>query len=400
MNIAKFAVTRPVAVTMQIAALVLLGAICFTRLPVDLLPKVTLPTLNVSTNWANVSPEVMEARVTRPIEQAVSSVPGLVQVSSNTSNGSSSVRIQFTWGTDIGQAAIDVMQRLERVKRGFPNDATLQDPTVSKFDPNQLPILTIGITGEKDLVKLRTELDNQISPILESADGVAAINIGGGQSRAIIVNVDPIRLRAHQLALSDVIRRLMQENINTPAGIARQSETEYTIRSMGWITSLDDLRNLPLAAPKGQIVTLNDVAEVVDAYQEVRVFTRLGGKPAISISVTKQSDANTITTTKAVMERMQRVQQMFPNIKYKVISDQSKFVQNSVDDLALNAIIGGVLAVLILLFFLTKYSQHPGGRVVDPYLYHLVFRFALPMRFHPEYHVLERIGIGNGVNCR
>ncbi|HAH86284.1 MAG TPA: acriflavin resistance protein, partial [Armatimonadetes bacterium] len=140
MNIAKYAVTRPVAVTMQIAALVLLGAICLTRLPVDLLPEVTIPTVNVSTQWPNVAPEEIEAQVTRPIEQALSSVPGLYQVSSTTSTGSSNVRVQFTWGTDIGQAAIDVMQRLERAKRRFPSDPTLQSPTVTKFDPNQSPV--------------------------------------------------------------------------------------------------------------------------------------------------------------------------------------------------------------------------------------------------------------------
>lgn len=359
MNIAKFAVSRPVAVTMQITALVLLGAICLTKLPVDLLPKVTLPTINVSTTWPNVAPEEIESQVTRPIEQAMSSVPGLYQVSSTSSAGSSSVRVQFNWGTDIGQAAIDVMQRLERAKRAFPDDSSLQDPTVMKFDPNQMPILAYGIYGERDLVKLRTLLDNQIVPMLESASGVASVNVQGGQSRAIILNVDPVKLRAHGLALSDIMRRLLQENINVPAGIARQSDREYTIRSLGWITSLDELRALPLTAPNGQIVPLSAVADVVDKYQEVRSRTRISvpeekiaGMPAISLSVTKQSDANTITTARAVEERMRRVREMYPQVRYQMIYDQSRFVQHAVDDLKMNALIGGVLAVLILLFFL------------------------------------------------
>ncbi|HEX2950693.1 MAG TPA: efflux RND transporter permease subunit, partial [Armatimonadota bacterium] len=352
MNIAKYAVTRPVAVTMQVAALVLLGAICLLRLPVDLLPKVTLPTINVSTSWPNVAPEEIEAQVTRPIEQAMSSVPNLYQVSSTTSAGSSSVRVQFEWGTDIGQAAIDVMQRLERAKRSFPDDDTLQDPTVSKFDPNQMPILVLGIYGERDLVKLRTLLDNQISPIVESADGVASATVSGGLSRTIMVNVDPVRMRAHNISLAQIMRRLVSENINLPAGLAKQSDTEYTIRSLGWITSLDELKQIPITAPNGQIVALSDVADVQDSHKENRVFTRLNGEPAVGLMITKQSDANTITTVKSVMERLQRVQKLYPNIKYRIAYDQSTYVQNSVDDLLLNALIGGVLAVLILLFFL------------------------------------------------
>ncbi|MEI6520850.1 MAG: efflux RND transporter permease subunit, partial [bacterium] len=293
MNIAKYAVSRPVAVTMQIAALVLLGAISLTRLPVDLLPKVTIPTVNVSTQWPNVAPEEIEAQITRPVEQALSSVPGLYTITSTTSAGSSNVRVQFIWGTDIGQASIDVMQRIERAKRSFPNDDTLQTPTVSKFDPNQISILNIGVTGEDDPVKLRTLMDNQVSPIIESADGVAAATINGGIARAIIVNVDPLKLRAHNIVLANVMNRLLQENINAPAGIARQSDTEYTIRSQGWLTSIEDIKNISLSSTNGNIVTIGDVANVNDSYQERRVYTRLNGKPAVNISITKQSDANT-----------------------------------------------------------------------------------------------------------
>jgi len=352
MNIAKYAVTRPVAVTMQIAALVLLGAICLTRLPVDLLPKVSMPTLGVSTSWPNVAPEEIESQITRPVEQTLSSVPGVIQVESTSSTGSSNVRVQFTWGTDIGQAAIDVMQRLERVKRRFPDDSTIQDPTVNKFDPNSMPVLTLSFSGLKDPVQLRSVLDNDVSPIVESSNGVASVSVSGGRQRTIIVNVDPIRLRAHHLALSDIMRRLVQENVNSPGGIAKLSETEYTVRTLGWLTTLDEIRNIPLVSPNGQTVTINDVADVRDAYSEVRSFSRLNGDPSASMSFTKQSDANTINTVKAVMERMKLVQRMYPNLKYVVASDQSTYIQNSVNDLLLNALIGASLAILILLFFL------------------------------------------------
>jgi HAE1 family hydrophobic/amphiphilic exporter-1 len=352
MGIARFAVTRPVTVIMRIAALVLLGAICLIRLPVDLLPKVSVPTVSVSTSWPNVAPEAIEAQITRPIEEAVSAATNVYQVSSSTTQGSSSVRVQFEWGTDIGQAAVDVLQLVERASRRFPTDPTLGTPIVSKFDPNQLPILTFGVSGEPDPVKLRTILDNEVSPILESASGVASVVASGGQQRAIIVDVDPIRLRAHHLSLDGVIRRIAQENINLPAGIAKQSETEYTIRSLGWYLSPEEIAATPVGLFNGQPVALRSVASVRDSHAEARVFTRLNGESSASMSVSKQSGANTVGTARAVLGKLELAKKQYPDLKYEVAYDQSAFINNSMRDLKRNALLGGVLAVLILLFFL------------------------------------------------
>lgn len=352
MNFARFAVTRPVAVTMRIAALVLLGAICVTRLPIDLLPKVSLPTVAVVTNWPNVAPEEIETQVTRPIEEAVSSVPGLYQVSSSTTEGSSVVRVQFQWGYDIGQGAVDVLQLVERARQNFPTDPTLQTPIVFKYDPSQLPILIFGVSGEADPIKLRTLMDNEVSPIIESADGVASAVVTGGQQRAIMVDVDPDRLRAYHLSLQDVTRRIAQENLNLPAGIAKQGNTEYTIRSLGWFTSPQEIARIPVGAYNGQLVSLGMVAQVRDSHPETRLYTRLNGKPAVGLIVVKQSEANTVSTAQAVMEKIRYVQRLYPNLKFNLAYDQAQFIQASINDVETSALIGGVLAVLILLFFL------------------------------------------------
>jgi len=337
---------------MRIAALVLLGIVCLGRLPVDLLPKVTLPTIAVTTQWPNVAPEEIEAQVTRPIEQAVSGAPNLYHVTSSSVEGTSTVRIQFQWGTDIGQAAVDVLQLVERAKRRFPTDPTLQNPLVFKFDPSQMPILTFGVSGEKDPVKLRTLLDNQISPMIESCDGVASATANGGQQRAIIIDVDPVRLRAHHLSLDNVILRIAQENINLPAGIAKESNTEYTIRSLGWFTSTEQIAQTPVGVFDGQPVALGDVAQIRDLYSEPRIFARLNGEDAASLTITKQSDANTISTAHAVFEMLKRVKKLYPNLKFGLAYDQSSFIQDSVNNVRDSALIGGILAVLILLFFL------------------------------------------------
>lgn len=352
MSLARFSVTRPVAVTMRIAALVLLGAICLLRLPVDLLPKVSLPTVAVNVTWPNVAPEEIEAQITRPVEQAVSSAPNLYEVGSTTSQGSCTVRVQFRWGTDIGQAAVDVLQLVQRASQNFPNDPTLESPVVYKWDPSTLPILIYGVSGINDPIKLRTLLDNQVSPIIESATGVASAEITGGQERAIVVDVDPERLRAYHLSLPDVTRRIAQENLNVPAGIAKQGNTEYTIRSLGWFSSMGELKNIPVGAFNGSVIPLSAVANVRDQSSETRLYTRLNARPAVGLIITKQSEANTVETAHSVQDKIRQVQKLYPQLKFGMAYNQSQFIENSVHEVTEAAIIGGVLAILILLFFL------------------------------------------------
>lgn len=352
MNLARVAVSRPVAVTMLVSAPVLLGAICLTRLPVDLLPKVSLPTISVQTSWPNVAPQEIETQITRPVEEAVSSAPNIYQVSSSTTEGSSSVRVQFRWGTDMGQAAVDVLQLVERAKQRFPNDPTLQNPIIRKFDPNQFPILVYGVTGESDPVRLRTVLQNQIVPLVESADGVASATVNGGQERAIIVDADPVRLAAHGVTLNQVIRRIAQENLNLPAGIARQGDTEYVIRSLGWLTSPGKLAKLPVATVNGRIVTLGEVADIRDSHDETRIYTRFNGENSVALVISKQSEANTITTGRAVQEKIRKIEELYPQLKFGLAYNQAAYIERSINDVKLSAAIGGALAILILLFFL------------------------------------------------
>ena len=352
MSIARFSVTRPVAVTMRIASMTLLGFVCVLRLPIDLLPKVTIPTISVSTTWPNVAPEEMETQITRKVEQAVSSAPNVNIVTSSTTTGQSSVRIQFNWGTDVGQAAVDVLQLVQRAKQQFPNDPKLQSPIVFKFDPSSLPIRIYGVSGSMDSVKLRTILDNEVTPLIESADGVAAAVATGGQQRAIMVDVDPHRLQAYHLSMDDVSQRLQDENINIPGGIAKQGNTELVIRSVGDFVNPQDAMRVPLTSVNGQVVTLADVAVVRDAFPEVRIYTRLNGQPAAGVIITKQSASNTVEVAKNIDEKLKQINQEYPQIKFGLAYDQAGFIENSISDLKVSAMIGGMLAITILMLFL------------------------------------------------
>ena len=298
------------------------------------------------------APEEIESQVTRPIEEAESAAPNVATVQSTSSTGVSTVRVQFAWGTDVGQGAIDVLQLVEKARQNFPTDPTLQDPIVYKYDPSQLPILIYAVSGESNSVKLRTELDNEISPIVESASGVASAVVTGGNDRAILVNADPNKLLAYHVSMDQISTRIAQENQNVPAGIGLQSRTEYTIRSLGWFKNPQEIAKVPLTLANGRVVTIGDVATIVDADQEPRLFTRLNGSPAAGMIIAKQSNSNTIDTAKAVEAKIKDIEKRYPNLHFELAYDQSQYISNSIDDLKLNAALGGVLAVLILLFFL------------------------------------------------
>ncbi len=314
----------------------------------------SLPTVAVITTWPNVAPEEIEAQVTRPIEQAVSSAPNLYQVSSSTTEGSSSVRIQFQWGTDIGQAAVDVLQLVERATQSFPSDPTLQTPLVFKFDPTQLPILIFGVSGESDPVKLRTLLDNQISPMIESANGVASAI---GHRRAAARHHRRCRPGSPARARPLARRRDAAHRAGEPQPARRASPSRGTpsTPSAAWAGSPAPRRSrsIPLGSFNGQIVSL------WATWPRCATRTRRRGStpastasPSAGIIVSKQSGANTVDTAKPVFEKLERVKQLYPNLKFGVAYDQSQFISDSVNDVKVSALIGGVLAILILLFFL------------------------------------------------
>jgi HAE1 family hydrophobic/amphiphilic exporter-1 len=216
MNLSEFSIKRPIFVSMLILVVLVLGFIALSRLPVDLMPDITYPTLNVSTSYPNTAPEEMEQIITRPIEEALSSVPGVEEIFSVSSQGGSTVRVMFEWGTNIDEAANEIRERIDRIVGRFPEE--VQRPTLRKFDPAQSPILTIGILTELDPLQVRRIIDEQVSYRLERVPGVASIDVWGGLEREIQVNLSPDKVKALGLPLDLIIAKIRQENIDIPAG--------------------------------------------------------------------------------------------------------------------------------------------------------------------------------------
>lgn len=358
MDIAKFSVDRPVATWMRILIFVLLGAIAFVRLPIELLPDVAPPSMFVSTSWSGVAPEDLENQITLAVEDAVATVPGVVNLSSQTSEGQSRVTVEFNPGYDLGQAALDILQQVQRAQRSFPtDDASLQAPTVQKFDPNSMPVLVLGVSGISDPVRLRSVLYDEIKPILESAEGVGAANVNGGQERAIMVEFDTRSLLAHSISSEDIVSALRAENRNVPGGTVFEGNRQLLVRSYGWVQSVEELGQIPVGSPSGNVVPLASVARLSDSHRDVATLQRLNGQPAASVEIQKQSGANTVGTVEQVLEKLESVKDSYPELEFVEVYNQAEYVQKAVHSLQEAAVLGGTLAMLVVFFFLRNFRS-------------------------------------------
>jgi HAE1 family hydrophobic/amphiphilic exporter-1 len=350
MSIPRLAIERPVTMFMISAVITLLGLISLTRLPVDLMPEFEQPTLNVRTSYPGVGPLEIEELITRPLEQAVSAVPGIVRVTSSSSEGNSQVQLNFEWGQDLSEAADEVRTRVDRMRGRLPEDA--DPPTIFKFDSNQLPVAQIGIEGDYDPVTLREIAQNEIAPRFERVDGVAAVTVNGGVRRQIHVELSKEKITALNLSVNQVVSTLRNENQNTPLGEIYQGDATFLVRSQGQFQSLEDIRNIVVMTRDNVPVYMRDIAEVKDTTEQRRSFMLINGKPGVQIQVQKQSGKNTVAVAASVRREVERVNREVPGIKMTVTQDNSVFIQRAITNVQEHALVGGILVILIIFAFL------------------------------------------------
>ena len=350
MNPARFTVPRPIFTAMVTAIVVTLGLMSLLRLPIDLLPDLTFPTLSVVTSYENAGPEEMEQLITRPVEEAVSAVPGVEEVTSTSSEGSSSVRVSFSWGTDLDTAANDVRDRLERILDGLPEDA--ERPQIRRFDSSDIPVMLVGVAAELDPIELRQIIDDLIRPRMERVPGVAAVDVWGGLEREIRVAVDPDRLRALELGLETLRQGLRDANVTVPAGQITRGYMDLRLKTPGEFEDLEQIRDLVITHRDGVPVRLRQVAEVHDTHQRITRLIRINGTPGVRLAVRKQSDANTVEVARAMRTTVDRLNRDFPQLAIDVAIDSSRFIERSIANVSRSILYGGSLAVLVLLFFL------------------------------------------------
>jgi HAE1 family hydrophobic/amphiphilic exporter-1 len=357
-NIVEMATRRRVTVGMVTLTFVLFGLIALSGLKVNLLPDLTYPTLTVRTEYEGAAPMEIENLVSQPVEEAIGVVKNLRKIHSVSRTGQSDVVLEFAWGTNMDQAGLDVRDKLDILQ--LPLDA--KKPVLLRFNPSTDPImrLSLSIAGEGKeaaneaaLKQLRRFADDELKKRLEPTPGVAAIKVGGGLEDQIDVDIDQQRLQQVNLNVADVTKRLADENVNVSGGRIENGSQRYLVRTVNQFGSLEEMSNLLIKVDSGVPVRLKDVAEVRQGYKEREGIVRVGGHEAIELAVYKEGDANTVSVARAVKKQLERLKTILPtNAKLDTIDDQSIFIQSSLDDVRNDAIIGGVLAVLIIFFFL------------------------------------------------
>ena len=350
MSLSALSIRRPVFVLMVIMALLVLGFISYGRMPVELMPNVQFPFVTVITAYPGAGPEEVETLVTKPLEEQLSSLTNVRRVFSTSQEGASIVGIEYNLGTGLDAATADVRQRVDLVKGGLPRDA--EDPTVQKFDFASQPIMFLGMGGRLSGYELRELAETVIKPRLERVDGVAAVNVSGGRTREIRVEVDQDRLRALGLSVLQVEDMLRRENLNIPSGRIRQGEEEYLVRVLGQFTSVDEVADLRIPRFDAPPVRLADIARIYDTLKEPDRLTRLNGRDSVGLTIQKQADANTVAVADGVRAAIADLTALPEGVTLEVAVDTSLFIRDSVADVQGNLILGSILATVVVFLFL------------------------------------------------
>jgi HAE1 family hydrophobic/amphiphilic exporter-1 len=389
-----FVATRPVAISMFFLALGVFGLVSLGKLPVDLLPEISYPTLTVRTAYAGAAPEDVEDRVSVRIQEALSTLPGLVRTSSVSRAGFSDVLLEFTWGSNMTFAVQEVRDRLDGVF--LPRDA--ERPLILRYDPNLDPILRIGVRPpkgapegfDKDVfIRLRWLAEKRLERELESIEGVAAVQVRGGLEEEILVSIDPQKLSGQDLDPGLIGQRLAQENLNASSGQIREGSTDYLVRTLNEFRDIEEIENLAVERRGSATIRIRDVAHVSRTFAEREVITRIDGHEAVEIAVYREAGANIVEVADAVTRAVfgdarqqaqaaQRVEEgrtdagslsleerqqltflawtMRDDAQLELLSDQSTFIGAAVDDVRDAALIGALLAVIVMWFFLRRFA--------------------------------------------
>jgi len=356
LKLIEFSTRRPVSIIIFAAAAVVFGLVAFSQLATDLLPDINYPSLTVQTTFEGTAPIEVESLITRPVENAVGVVNNVVRVISSSRTDVSEVTLEFSWGTNMDLAALDVRERLDVLQ--LPADA--DRPLLLRFDPSLDPILRLGLSGGSDLVRLRLIAEEQVKRALERIEGVAAVVVSGGLEEEIQVALDDRRLANLGLSADRVLSRLAQENINLTGGRLREGQTEFLVRTVNEFVRPEDMNAVVIDSSQGAIVTLEDVARVFKGHKEREIITRINGQESVEVAIYKEGGTNTVTVSDAVTASLdnlrERLQKLDPSLQLTIVTDQARYIRQSVSEVLRTALYGGLLAILVLFLFLRSWK--------------------------------------------
>jgi HAE1 family hydrophobic/amphiphilic exporter-1 len=354
-GLSDLSIRRPVATAMVYLILIVVGLVALRTLPVDLLPKVEFTELTVRVSYPNVGPEEIEKVITDRVENAVSGLPNLERMTSQSEEGSSRVRLRFARGSNIDEAANDLRAALDRLRDELPIEA--EAPEIFKLDLDMIEVVSVAAISSRDLEALTRILEDDLARRFEQIPGVGAINLRGGIYREIRVDLKRDRLRASGLTALDVQRALLRENVTLPAGNVKSGTSDLYVRALGEYETVDDVSRTVITEVGGKPIRIRDVAEVRDSYEDVRYLVETNGVPAITVGIQKQSGANTVAVAQAVRREMERINRERDDVHLAVIADQSEFIRQSIDSVRNSALWGSLLAIAVLYYFLRNRSS-------------------------------------------
>ena len=349
--LAELCVRRPVFASVLILSLVVVGAFAFGQLGVDRLPQVDFPTVTVTTRLPGAAPEQVESEVTDKVEEAVNTISGIDQLSSNSAEGISQVIVTFNLEKSADIAAQEVRDRINRILPQLPR--TILQPTIEKQDPDAAPVLTLAVSAKKPIRDVTEYTDKVLRRRLESADGVGQVIVIGGRKRQVNVWVDAGRLRAYNLTVNDVSRTLQSQNADIPGGRIDEGAQSITMRTRGRVEHPEEFGDLVLRQVDGHPVQVKDVARVDDGVAEATTLASIDGDPTVLLQIRKQSGTNTVEVVNNVKERLDDIRQALPpGYEIRIVRDQAEFIEASIRSVEEHLVVGSLLAAFVVLLFL------------------------------------------------
>ncbi|SDL55013.1 efflux RND transporter permease subunit [Halarsenatibacter silvermanii] len=381
MILPDIAVKKPVAVTMVIALLILLGFIGLTRLPLELLPELDMPVIVVVADYPGAGPSEVEDLVVRPLEESLQAVSGLDTITAISEEGRAQILLEFDWGTDLDFAIQDVREQIDIVRDELPDDA--DSPYALQYDPTEMPVLEMGVTGEGELVDVRRTLDNDVVPELERQPGVASVEILGGREREIQVELKPDRLKRHDIALFEVMEAIPAANLDLPGGdVTPAGREELLVRTLGRFDNFAEIGSVPVSGSGGSLFYLDEIAVIEDGFTDQNTIVRQDGEKSLGLEIHQEADANTVETVRGVQNALSDVTaRLDRELEFTTIQDQADYIGIAISTVINNAVVGGILAVIILFLFLNNF------------LTTMLVAVNIPVSFMATFFLMDQFGL-------
>ena len=351
MNLSDICIRRPVFTWVLVAIPVVLGIVSYFEMGVDLFPKVDFPVISISAALPGASAEEIESSVTKPLEETLNTISGIDEMRSTTREGSVTIVIRFLLQKNGDVAAQEARDKISSVVRRLPEG--IETPLVNKFDLDAAPIITIGVSGNRDIREVTEIARHQIQELLQTVPGVGNVFLTGGRNRAIQIRVDTDLLKAFDLSIEEIRLALLSQNLEVPGGIVDQGQREMVLRTLGRIATAQQFNELIVANRAGYPIRIKDIGVAEDSIEEPRGLSRLDGQNAVSLFVQKQSGTNTVAISDAVQKRLNRIRKALPSdIQMEMTQDQSRFIRVSMEEVRFHLLLAIVLVGATILLFI------------------------------------------------